>query len=118
MIGNDILLDGFTRVYESLHRTLADLTEAADMSNTAVNTTSTLVTADEAGITVCNLDEGGWALIEGREPEFIELQPRTIEAQFTMTDLVSAAPVAERRTRPKVEPAKAPAAAAEQRSFF
>ncbi len=27
MIGNDILVDGFTRVYESLHRTLADLTE-------------------------------------------------------------------------------------------
>ncbi|WKZ33671.1 MAG: hypothetical protein QY316_04520 [Thermodesulfobacteriota bacterium] len=30
----------------------ADLTEATDMSNTAVNTTSTLVTADEAGILI------------------------------------------------------------------
>ena len=28
MIANDVLLDSFTRVYESLHRTLADLTEA------------------------------------------------------------------------------------------
>ena len=28
MIANDILIDGFTRVYESLHRTLPDLTEA------------------------------------------------------------------------------------------
>lgn len=27
MIENDILLDGFTRVYDSLHRTLKDLTE-------------------------------------------------------------------------------------------
>jgi len=27
MIATDILLDGFTRVYESLHRTLPDLTE-------------------------------------------------------------------------------------------
>jgi DinB family protein len=27
MIANDILLDGFTRVYESLHRTLQDLSE-------------------------------------------------------------------------------------------
>lgn len=27
MIGNDILVDGFTRVYDSLHRMLADLTE-------------------------------------------------------------------------------------------
>ena len=28
MVQTDILLDAFTRVYESLHRTLADLTES------------------------------------------------------------------------------------------
>ena len=28
MIQTDVLLDGFTRVYESLHRTLPDLTSA------------------------------------------------------------------------------------------
>ena len=27
MIATDILIDGFTRVYDSLHRTLPDLTE-------------------------------------------------------------------------------------------
>jgi hypothetical protein len=36
--------------------TAADLTEATDMSNTAVNTTSTLVTADEAGIMITVTD--------------------------------------------------------------
>jgi len=38
MVETDILLDAFTRVYESLHRTLADLTEAEliDLNNRIV----------------------------------------------------------------------------------
>lgn len=36
--------------------TAADLTEAADMSNSAVNTTSALITADEAGIMITVTD--------------------------------------------------------------
>lgn len=52
----------------------SDLTEATDMSNTAVNTTSTLVTADEAGImiTVTDMLLNGSGL-GGLEPYAAEL---------------------------------------------
>ncbi|MBI1913048.1 MAG: hypothetical protein HYS21_13760 [Deltaproteobacteria bacterium] len=52
----------------------SDLTEAIDMSNTAVNTTSTLVTADEAGImiTVTDMLLNG-AGLGGLEPFATEL---------------------------------------------
>lgn len=54
--------------------TAADLAEAADMSNTAVNTSSTLVTADEAGImiTVTDMLLNG-AGLGGLEPFAAEL---------------------------------------------
>lgn len=54
--------------------TAADLTEAVDMSNTAVNTTSTLVAADEAGImiTVTDMLLNG-AGLGGLEPFAAEL---------------------------------------------
>ena len=54
--------------------TAADLTEAADMSNTAVNTSSTLLTADEAGImiTVTDMLLNG-AGLGGLEPFATEL---------------------------------------------
>lgn len=52
----------------------ADLTEAADMSNTAVNTTSTLVTADEAGIMITVTDMlGNGVSLGGLEPFALEL---------------------------------------------
>ncbi|MBI5492011.1 MAG: hypothetical protein HY893_03665 [Deltaproteobacteria bacterium] len=52
----------------------SDLTEATDMSNTAVNTTSTLITADEAGImiTVTDMLLNGSGL-GGLEPYAAEL---------------------------------------------
>lgn len=54
--------------------TAADLTEATDMSNTAVNATSTTITADEAGImiTVTDMLMNG-AGLGGLEPFAIEL---------------------------------------------
>lgn len=52
----------------------ADLSEAADMSNTAVNTTSTLVTADEAGIMITVTDMlGNGVSLGGLEPFAMEL---------------------------------------------
>lgn len=52
----------------------ADLTEATDMSNTAVNTTSTSVTADEAGIMITVTDMlFGSASVGGLEPYAAEL---------------------------------------------
>jgi len=54
--------------------TAADLTEATDMSNTAVNTTSTLITADEAGIMITVTDLlGNGASLGGLEPFAMEL---------------------------------------------
>lgn len=70
--------------------TAADLTEAVDMSNTAVNTASTLVSADEAGImiTVTDLLLNG-AGLGGLEPFAVELGKAL--ANKIDTDLLSAA---------------------------
>ncbi|MBI5562750.1 MAG: hypothetical protein HY894_07880 [Deltaproteobacteria bacterium] len=70
--------------------TAADLTEAADMSNTAVNTASTLVTADEAGImiTVTDMLMNG-AGLGGLEPFAAELGKAL--ANKIDADLLSAA---------------------------
>jgi len=52
----------------------SDLTEATDMSNTAVNTTSTQVTADEAGIMITVTDMLlGSSVVGGLEPYAAEL---------------------------------------------
>src|SRR5574337_702128 len=68
----------------------SDLTEATDMSNTAVNTTSTLVTADEAGImiTVTDMLLNGSGL-GGLEPYAAELGKAL--ANKIDADLLSAA---------------------------
>ncbi len=70
--------------------TAADLTDAVDMSNTAVNTTSTLITSDEAGImiTVTDLLLNG-AGLGGLEPFAVELGKAL--ANKIDTDLLSAA---------------------------
>jgi len=69
--------------------TAGDLTEATDMSNTAVNTTSTMVTADEAGImiTVTDMLMNGSGL-GGLEPFATELGKAL--ANKIDTDLLSA----------------------------
>lgn len=68
----------------------ADLTEATDMSNTAVNTTSTLVTADEAGIliTVSDMLLNG-AGLGGLEP-FAEELGKALASKID-ADLLSSA---------------------------
>lgn len=70
--------------------TAADLTEATDLTNTAVNTTSTLITADEAGImiTVTDLLMNG-AGLGGLQP-FAEELGKALANKID-TDILSAA---------------------------
>lgn len=61
----------------------------------------------QAQVIAHNLHESGSALIERREPDLLAAEPRTVEAQYLMTELIAAVPatsktraVAGRREKP------------------